>query len=79
MDHRQVVLQCHKIHFGYKFTAVCGQAKGYQYGSPDKFNNGQNIDRAYIDGLYITYGRYSTYVQLVICLWSGTARWICSY
>ena len=42
--------------FGYNFTAVCGQAKGYQYGSPDAFNNNENINGAYVDGLSITYG-----------------------
>uniref|UniRef100_A0A1X7TDV2 Fibrinogen C-terminal domain-containing protein n=1 Tax=Amphimedon queenslandica TaxID=400682 RepID=A0A1X7TDV2_AMPQE len=42
---------------GLNYTKVCGQARGYQFGSPDGvYPNGYDIDDAYVDGLSITHG-----------------------
>ena len=45
---------------GQDYTAVCGVAAGYAFGSPDAFSHihspNQTIDEAYVDGLSITYG-----------------------
>ena len=39
------------------YSNVCGQVRGYQYGSPDAFNTGNSdIESYYIDGIPITYG-----------------------
>ena len=47
---------------GLNYTKVCGQARGYQFGSTDgvypNYEGGSdNIDGAYVDGLSITRGR----------------------
>ena len=41
---------------GTNFTRVCGRVIAYQYGVPEGFNRGLNIDSGYIDGVSITYG-----------------------
>ena len=41
---------------GLTYSKVCGQVRGYQYASPDGFNN-VNIDSYYVDGVSITHGR----------------------
>ena len=42
---------------GIPYNKVCGQLRGYQYHSPDGFNDGSNnIDSCYVDGISITYG-----------------------
>ena len=36
---------------------VCGQLRGFQFGSPDGFRNGnKKIDSCYVDDISITYG-----------------------
>ena len=43
--------------FGFNFTSVCGQVKGYQFGSTDAFNSiYRTIDSPYVHGVSITYG-----------------------
>ena len=47
--------------FGLNYSRVCGQLRGYQYGTPDgvrayQINNSKNIDDVYVDGVSITYG-----------------------
>ena len=46
---------------GLSYSQVCGQLRGYQYGTPDAFepyyiNNARSIDDGYVDGVSITYG-----------------------
>ena len=42
---------------GLNYSRVCGQVRGYQYGSPDAFElNSLTIDSVYVDGVSITYG-----------------------
>ena len=45
---------------GLQYNKVCGRAVGYQYGSPDAFKayncSDCNINKAYVDGISITYG-----------------------
>ena len=46
---------------GMKYSQLCGQLRGYQYGSTDAFSplhftSSLNIDNAYADGVSITYG-----------------------
>ena len=43
---------------GLNYSRVCGQLRGYQYGTPDSFT-AQGIDASYVDGASITYGRSS--------------------
>ena len=44
------------------YSQVCGQLRGYQYGTPNAFEkyyekpSAQTIDSAYVDGVSITYG-----------------------
>ena len=40
---------------GLTYSKVCGQVRGYQYGSPDGFNNDYSIEDYYVDGVSITY------------------------
>ena len=45
--------------FGLNYTKICGQVRGYQFGSPDSFfvtENENDIDSYYVDGVSITYG-----------------------
>ena len=49
--------------YGVIYNKVCGQVRGYQYGSPDGFPpdlgtglSNPNIDNIYVDGVSITYG-----------------------
>ena len=42
---------------GIRYSKVCGQARGYQYYSPDAFgHSSNNINSHYVDGVAITYG-----------------------
>ena len=42
---------------GIRYSKVCGQARGYQYYSPDGFVTGvTDINSHYVDGIAITYG-----------------------
>ena len=42
---------------GIRYSKVCGQARGYQYLSPDGFgHSSNNINTAYVEGIAITYG-----------------------
>ena len=46
---------------GLNYSQVCGQLRGYQYGSPDALdpylaNTSLTIDSVYVDGVSITYG-----------------------
>ena len=41
---------------GMKYNKVCGQAVGYQKGSPDGFEPPDDINSYYVDGMSITYG-----------------------
>ena len=43
--------------YSLNYTKVCGQMRGYQFGSPDAFTTfNNNIDSYYVDGVSITYG-----------------------
>ena len=43
--------------FRFNFTNVCGQVRGYQFGSTDAFHsNYRTIDSPYVHGVSITYG-----------------------
>ena len=43
--------------YSLNYTNVCGQVRGYQFGTPDAFNTGtSDIDSYYVDGVSITYG-----------------------
>ena len=53
--------------FGYNYTAVCGQAKAYQFNSPDGFIAGVNIEGVYVDGLSITYGSPRSHIWSYAC------------
>ena len=42
--------------YGVMYNKVCGQVRGYQFGSPDAFYSyNSNIDNIYVDGISITY------------------------
>ena len=42
---------------GIRYSKVCGQARGYQYFSPDAFGQtSNNINSHYVEGISITYG-----------------------
>ena len=42
---------------GIRYSKVCGQARGYQYVSPDAFaHSSNNINTAYVEGIALTYG-----------------------
>ena len=51
---------CYGITFptdGIRYSKVCGQARGYQYYTPNGFgHSSNNINSAYVDGVAITYG-----------------------
>jgi len=51
---------CASAHFyvkGVSYEHICGQAKGYQKGSPDAYEpSSQSIDGVYVDGISITLG-----------------------
>ena len=55
-----VAAGCASAHFsvkGVSYEHICGQAKGYQEGSPDAYQpNPQSIDGIYVDGISITLG-----------------------
>ena len=43
--------------YSLNYTKVCGQIRGYQFGTPDGFHTGtSSIDSQYVDGVSITYG-----------------------
>ena len=43
---------------GLSYYKVCGQARGYQFQSPDAFHHlGRGIDSYYVDGISITHGK----------------------
>ena len=50
------------LSYGLHYTKVCGQVRGYQYGSTDGIypvygpGSSSNIDGVYVDGISITYG-----------------------
>ena len=42
---------------GIRYSKICGQARGYQYSSPDGFaHSSNNINSSYVEGIAITYG-----------------------
>jgi hypothetical protein len=45
---------------GIRYTRVCGQIRGYQFGSTEAFSNafdnGSSIDSNYVDGVSLTHG-----------------------
>ena len=46
--------------YGVRYNKVCGQVRGYQFGSPDGFPTGYihtypNIDGIYVDGISLTF------------------------
>lgn len=51
---------CQSMYFsagGVKYSKICGQVIGYQFGTPSAFSGGStNIDGAYVDGVSITHG-----------------------
>ena len=55
-----VAAGCAPAHFyvkGVSYGHICGQAKGYQKGTPDAFTpNSQSIDSVYVDGISISLG-----------------------
>ena len=38
------------------YNKVCGQVRGYQYGTPDGFVGPKDVDSYYVDGISITHG-----------------------
>ena len=67
---------------GLNYTKVCGQARGYQHGSPDSTypNSGGSIDGAYVDGLSITHGsnpRQHMWTYAVGIVEDGTKNVVC--
>ena len=51
---------CSSVYYstsGMNYQKVCGRASGFQKGTPDAFNDRNNIDSFYIDGLSITRSR----------------------
>ena len=55
-----VAAGCASAHFyvkGVSYEHICGQAKGYQKGTPDGYHSSvQSIDHTYVDGVSITLG-----------------------
>ena len=55
-----VAAGCAPAHFyvkGVSYEHICGQAKGYQKGTPDAYHpNSESIDGIYVDGISITLG-----------------------
>ena len=49
---------CDSVKFttnGLQYNKVCGRAVGYQFATPDGFENSDNINKAYVNGISITY------------------------
>ena len=49
------------LHNWFDYSRVCGQLRGYQFGTPDGFHpyiidKSRAVDNLYIDGVSITYG-----------------------
>ena len=45
--------------YSFSYSQVCGRVEGYQYGTPDaiqKGDNHDNIDSYYVDGISLTRG-----------------------
>ena len=55
--------------FGIKFGKVCGQIRGYQYGSTKAFSGSGSINSAYLDGVSVTTGIPRHHI------WSYAAGW----
>ena len=60
---RRNIIGCQSAVFstvGLSYSKVCGQLRGYQFGTPEAFKSyyrfGFSIDKAYVDGVSITYG-----------------------
>lgn len=77
---------CHGTAFstlGLQYSRVCGQIRGYQYGTPDSFhyysiNKILTVDDAYVDGVSITHGSQPrkhiwTYVTGLNLQWSDNS------
>ena len=72
---------------GLNYSQVCGQLRGYQYGSPDAFdpyldNPSLTIDDVYVDGASITYSSAPrkhiwTYANGLNLMWTRDLRSIC--
>ena len=62
---------------GVPYSRVCGMASGYRYHSPEAFlrydcpDCENNIDKAYLDGVSITYGSPRTHIWSYTAAWSG--------
>ena len=41
----------------FKYDQVCGKIIAFQYSGPDSFRNGKTIDKNYLDGISLTYGK----------------------
>ena len=56
------------------YTKVCGQVRGYQFGSPDAFySHTRDIDSPYVDGVSITYGSNTRqYIWTYVAGWAET-------
>ena len=39
-----------------RYTRVCGRITAYQFGTPDAFNSGHDINNIYVDGVSLTHG-----------------------
>ena len=56
---------CTPAHFclnGYSYQQICGQAKGYQKGTPEAFTGARSIHDIYVDGVSITLTSPRTHV-----------------
>ena len=70
--------------YGDSYNKVCGQVRGYQFGSPDAFlpyNSNPNIDAIYVDGISITYDsnpRKHIWTYACGAFADGANRWSCT-
>ena len=74
---------CTPAHFcmnGYSYQQICGQAKGYQKGTPDAFHAGvRSIDDIYVDGVSITLTSPRTHVWTYAVGYSNSAGYSPQY
>ena len=60
--------------YGIKYKNVCGQIRGYMFGSPFGFG-GSNIDSLYVDGISITYDSLPRqHIWTYAAIWSEYSR-----
>jgi len=67
---------CNSAHFcvnGFSYQHICGQAKGYQIGTPDAFHGAKSINDVYVDGISITLTPPRTHVWTYAVGYSDSA------